>query len=231
LKQDSYAKKMRMEDASLAVITGGKGGLAQAVAGALGDEMEVRAPGRDELDVQAGASVLDYFSQIASLDLLICNAGLIDDRILAKMPEASWDNVVDTNLKGAFLTARAAAKLMMKKRPVAGGHIIFISSYAAFHPSFGQSSYAAAKSALAGLAKSLAQELGSRNIRVNVIVPGFMETKMTAELPENITSAVRQKHTLGRFNTPEAVGKFIRCLHLEMPATSGQVFNLDSRIL
>ncbi len=224
-----------MNDSRLAVITGGKGALAQAVATNLEEEMEIQSPDRQELDVQCGSSVMNYFSEFQNLDLLVCNAGIIDDRMLAKMPEESWDRVVDTNLKGAFLTARAAAKIMMKQRNLdgskGGGHIIFISSYAAFHPSFGQSSYAAAKSALTGLAKSLAQELGSRNIRVNVIVPGFMETKMTEDLPENIISAVKQKHTLGDFNTPESVAKFIRCLHLEMPSTSGQVFNLDSRIL
>jgi len=217
-----------MNDSKLAVITGGQGVLAQAVAQALSSEVDVQTPGRDELDVQCGESVLDYFSKLEKLDLLVCNAGVIDDKVLAKMPEESWDKVIETNLKGAFLTARSAAKIMMKQRC---GHLIFISSYAAFHPSFGQSSYAAAKSALSGLAKSLAQELGSRNIRVNVIVPGFMETKMTADLPEKVITTVRDKHSLGKFNAPESVGKFIRCLHLEMPATSGQIFNLDSRII
>ncbi len=219
-----------MSDSKLAVITGGKGGLALAVAEALQGQMEVLTPGRDELDVESAERVSEYFSQIDQLDLLICNAGVIDDRILVKMPEDSWDKVIDTNLKGAFLSARAAAKIMMKQRPF-GGHIVFISSYASFHPSFGQSSYAAAKAALSGLAKSLAQELGSRKIRVNVIVPGFIDTKMTASLPEKIITNIRQKHTLGEFNTPESVGRFLRTLHLEMLATSGQVFNLDSRIL
>jgi len=219
-----------MSDSKLAVITGGSGDLALTVASALEVEMAVLAPSSDELNVRCGDSVLNYFSQIDKLDLLVCNAGIIEDKMLAKMPEESWDRVIDTNLKGAFLTARAAAKIMMKQRP-ASGHIVFISSYAAFHPSFGQSSYAAAKSALAGLAKSLAHELGSRNIRVNVIVPGFMKTKMTRNLPRDIISTIRQRHTLAEFNTPEAVAKFIRYVHLEMPATSGQIFNLDSRIL
>lgn len=221
-----------MEDLRLAVITGGRGGLAQASAVALASEMRVLAPGRDELDVEDDGSVLDFFAPLDKLDLLICNAGVVDDKILLKMPEDSWDKVIDVNLRGAFLAARSAAKIMMKQRvPRAGGHIIFVSSYAAFHPSVGQSSYAASKSALIGLAKSLAEELGGWNIRVNVIVPGFMETRMTADLAGDMSSAVKAKHTLGVLNTVESVGKFIRCLHLEMPATSGQVFNLDSRIL
>ena len=200
-----------MVDRDLALITGGQGGLGRAISSSLFHaKMGVLSPGRIELDVTDSDGVAAYFSGLDSLDLLICNAGIIDDRMLAKMPEASWDKVLETNLKGAFLTARAAAKIMMKQRR---GHIVFVSSFAAFHPSFGQSSYASAKSALIGLAKSLAQELGSRNIRVNVIVPGFMETKMTSDLPETVVDSVRGRHTLGSFNTPEFVGSFIRCLH------------------
>ena len=220
-----------MEHSAQALITGGQGELAQAVAGSLTEAgMAVRSPGREELDVRDEASVADYFSEIENLDLLVCNAGITDDHLLLKMSEQSWDSVMETNLKGAFLTAKAAAKIMMKQRP-RGGHIVFISSYSAFHPPTGQANYAAAKAALTGLAKSLAQELGGRNIRVNVVVPGFMETKMTQDLSEEVRSVTQEKHTLSEFNTAEATGKFLRCLHLEMEHTSGQVFNLDSRIL
>ena len=212
-----------------ALITGGQGALAQAMAGSLTEAgMTVDAPGRTELDVRDEASVVDYFSEIERLDLLVCNAGITDDELLLKMSEQSWNTVMETNLKGAFLCARAAAKMMLRQKC---GHIVFISSYSAFHPPMGQANYGAAKAALTGLAKSLAQELGGRNIRVNVVIPGFMETKMTQGLAEEVQSAAKQKHSLGRFNTVEATGRFLRSLHLEMPHTSGQVFNLDSRIL
>lgn len=212
-----------------ALITGGQGDLAQAMATELeGAGMLVHSPGRAELDVCDEARVESYFKEYAVTDLLVCNAGVTEDCLLAKMDESSWDAVMEVNLKGAFLTARAAAKQMMKKRV---GHIVFISSYSAFHPPVGQVNYAAAKAALTGLAFSLAKELGSRNIRVNVIVPGFMETKMTKEASDAARDAALNKHALGRFNTPESVAKFLSTLHLDMPHTSGQVFNLDSRVL
>ena len=218
-----------MNDSKLAVITGGQGALGLAVAESLeAAEMRVLAPCRQELDVTCATSVSDFFKPIDRLDLLVCNAGVIDDMMLAKMPEESWDRVMEVNLKGAFLTARAASKIMMKQRL---GHIIFVSSFSAFHPPFGQANYAAAKSALVGLAKSLARELGGRKIRVNVIVPGFMETKMTQELSGGVIANVREKHCMSEFNTPQCVAEFISCLHTKMPHTSGQVFNLDSRII
>lgn len=220
-----------MEHTANALITGGHGALAREMGEALAEAgMSVMSPGRDELDVADSSSVSEYFKSQGQLDLLVCNAGVIDDQMLSKMPEESWDAVINTNLKGAFLAARAAAKIMLKQRG-RGGHIVFVSSYAAFHPSLGQSNYASAKAALAGLAKSMAKELGGRNIRVNVIVPGFMETKMTAALSDRVLEGVRAKHALPELNTPEKVGKFLKCLHLEMLCTSGQVFNLDSRII
>jgi 3-oxoacyl-[acyl-carrier protein] reductase len=216
-------------DKALALITGGKGTLAQAMAGCLTEAgMVVFSPGKEELDVRNEVSVGNYFSDIKNLDLLVCNAGITEDELLLKMTEQSWDSVMDTNLKGVFLVAKEAAKIMIKQKK---GHIVFISSFSAFHPPAGQANYAAAKAALTGFAKSLAQELGSRNIRVNVVVPGFMETKMTQGLSEDVYNAAKEKHTIGRFNTVEATGKFLRSLHLDMESTSGQVFNLDSRIL
>ena len=218
-----------MAETVQAVITGGQGTLAQAVSISLADAgMTVHSPGRNELDVSCAESVTSYFSSREKLDLLICNAGITDDILLLKMAEKNWDSVMGTNLKGAFLCAQAAAKKMIKQKR---GHIVFISSFSAFHPPAGQANYAAAKAALTGLAISLAQELGSRNIRVNVVIPGFMETKMTQNLSDEVHRAAKQKHTLKRFNTPEATGKFLRYLHLEMEHTSGQVLNLDSRIL
>ena len=212
-----------------ALITGGEGELAQAMAGALRVAgMEVDCPGRGEMDVSDEGSVDGYFSGVEGVDLLVCNAGVTDDGLLLKMGEESWDGVMDTNLRGAFLCAKAAAKMMMKRRV---GHIVFVSSYSAFHPPVGQANYGAAKAALKGLALSMAKELGGRNIRVNVIVPGFMETRMTGGVSEVTREGALESHALGGFNTVEAVGRFLRCLHLDMVHTSGQVFHLDSRVI
>jgi 3-oxoacyl-[acyl-carrier protein] reductase len=116
---------------------------------------------------------------------------------------------------------------MLKRRD---GHILFVSSHAALHPRAGQAAYAAAKAGLLGLTRSLAREFGSRGVRVNALLPGFLETPMTAGLATEVVDSVRAAHVLGRFNQVSEVAAFVRCLHLEMRGTSGQVFSLDSRV-
>ena len=142
-----------------AIITGGKGGLGEAISIKLKSAgVDVLSPGRGDLNVADAASVRDYFHQLDYIDLLVCNAGAILDKPLARMSESDWDQVMQVNLKGAFLCAREVSRSMMKRR---SGHIIFISSFSAIHPPAGQANYAAAKSALLGVMKSMAQELGS----------------------------------------------------------------------
>ena len=212
-----------------AIITGGEGGLGEAISTTLKSAgVDVLSPGRGDLNVADAASVKDYFHQSDDIDLLVCNAGATLDKPLARMSESDWDQVMQVNLKGAFLCAREVSRSMMKRRC---GHIIFISSFSAIHPPAGQANYAAAKSALLGMMKSMAQELGARSVRVNAILPGFLETKMTENLSDEVKQAALEKHTLGKFNTPEAVAEFVAHLHQRMPHTSGQVFNLDSRIV
>lgn len=212
-----------------AIITGGEGGLGEAISTTLKSAgVDVLSPGRGDLNVADAASVKDYFHQSDDIDLLVCNAGATLDKPLARMSESDWDQVMQVNLKGAFLCAREVSRSMMKRRC---GHIIFISSFSAIHPPAGQANYAAAKSALLGMMKSMSQELGARSVRVNAILPGFLETKMTENLSDEVKQAALEKHTLGRFNTPEAVAEFVAHLHQRMPHTSGQVFNLDSRIV
>lgn len=212
-----------------AVVTGAAGGLGKAIVEDLRTaDIEVLAPGKDRLDVTSVDSVQDYFAAAGDIDLLVCNAGLTIDKALSRMTEQDWSAVLDVNLKGAFLCAREVARAMAKKRD---GHILFISSFSAFHPPHGQLNYSSAKSALLGMMKSMAQELGRRNVRVNAIVPGFLETKMTAGLSDEIKKEICDRHVLGRYNTAEAVAGFITHLHQHLPHTSGQVFNLDSRIL
>lgn len=211
------------------LITGGEGGVGSAcrerfeAAG-----WDVLAPGRAQLDVSCVDSINQFFAKAGYIDLLLCNAGMTDDALLAKMSESRWDRAQEVNLKGAFRCARAVSKQMLKRR---AGHVVFMSSYSAFHPPAGQANYAAAKAGLVGLAKSLASEWGGRGVRVNVVVPGFLETKMTQPVSAAATEAALAKHVLGQFNEPDRVAKFIHFLEEEMPYTSGQVFNLDSRVL
>ena len=211
------------------LITGAKGGLGKVLTEAfLQQNLHVTSPGHEELDVTSPESVKSAFKKAGDIDLLICNAGLTIDKPLAKMTEQDWNQVMEVNLRGAFLCAREASRNMVKQRI---GHIIFISSFSALSPPAGQANYAAAKAGLLGIMKSMAKELGPRNVRVNAVIPGFMETAMTDQLSDKIKTAALNKHSLGRLNTPEAVAEFIICLHQKMPHTSGQVFNLDSRIL
>lgn len=187
---------------------------------------QVDAPGRGELDVTDGEAVKRYFAGKA-VDLLVCAAGLARDGLIATTGAPAWDEVVAVNYRGA---AACVAAVLPGMRARGNGHIVFVSSWSARHPPPGQAAYATAKAALIGLATALAKEQGAAGIRVNVILPGFLETKMTADVSEQRKREVLADHALGRFNTAAAVGKFIRFLHEELPHTSGQVFQLDSRI-
>ena len=172
------------------------------------------------------ASVDAYFSGLPPLDLLVANAGLSHDQLLARCDEANWDRQLEVNLHGAFRCAKAALKPMLRRR---SGHLILLSSQSALHPPPGQAAYAAAKAGLIGLGKSLAREVGPAGIRANVILPGFLETRMTDTVSEERKQAVRREHALGRFNTADSAAEFLVHLHRRMPHTSGQVFRLDSR--
>jgi NAD(P)-dependent dehydrogenase (short-subunit alcohol dehydrogenase family) len=214
------------EDAPLHIlISGGEGGLARAVQKEFSSDA-VLAPGRKIMDVRDEAQIESYFSRLDRLDVLIANAGLTRDGAVTGLSVEDFDEVVDTNLRGAFLCARAALKLMIKQR---SGHILFVGSRAARCGTRGQSAYAAAKAGLAGLAQSLAREYGARNIRCNVVLPGFLETPMTAKLSDERRETVRAEHALGRFNTVENAAHFIAVL-ARLDHVSGQVFTLDSRI-
>ncbi|WP_018971082.1 SDR family oxidoreductase [Rubritalea marina] len=211
------------------LVTGGQGGLAMACREAFeGLGWEVLAPTRSEMDVADSDSVDRYISGSGAIDLLVCAAGSIDDALLLKLSEDAWDGVLDAHLSGAFRCARAVSRGMLRQR---SGHVVFIGSYSGFHPPVGQAHYAAAKAGLSGMMRSLAQEWGGRGVRSNLVVPGFLETKMTSGLPASVQQASLSKHALGAFNTPEKVAQFIAFLHAQMTATSGQTFNLDSRIL
>ena len=213
-----------------AVITGGQGGLGQAIQQELESalDVEVLAPGRAQLDVANAEAVVSYFEALNDrVVLLVNNAGITRDARLLQRGIGDWEAVMATNLKGAWRCCRAVLPGMLAD---GCGHIVNVSSFSAFSGPVGQASYAASKAGLLGLTQSLAAEGGPHGVRVNAVLPGFLETKMTQGLPERVLTKAREAHLLGRFNTPADVAKFIRFLHLELENVSGQIFQLDSRL-
>jgi 3-oxoacyl-[acyl-carrier protein] reductase len=212
----------------VALVTGGEGDLGKAVRAELESRgLVVFAPGRTELDVSDPESVAKFVGALPRIDLLVHCAGILRDRMLSGMTEEDFDAVLEVNLKGAFRVSQAALQWMAKHRR---GHIVFVGSNSARWGVAGQTNYAAAKAGLIGLAHSLAKEYGARNVRVNCVLPGLLETKMTAHLSPEVLDTVRAAHTLRRFNTCAEAAKFIGFLHGDLPHTSGQVFQLDSRV-
>lgn len=212
-----------------ALITGGEGDLARSIsAELLSQQYVVQAPGRNELDLADRNSIVQYVEKHEKpLDLVICNAGATCDKSFYHSTSEDFSAMLEANLSGHAMLVRQVLKKMAKQR---SGHVIFISSFAAMHGNAGQAVYAATKAALHGFASSLAREFGSRNVRINVILPGFLETRMTASLNEEQRAKFRQAHVLPQFNTPLQVAKFIAFVDQHLPYTSGQIFNLDSRI-
>lgn len=209
------------------VITGGKGALAQAISSEfIKASWSVEAPGRDELDVSDQSSITSYLSN-REVDLLVCAAGTTRDGPLIGLSERSWDEVIDTNLDGPARCVKAVIKGMLRRKK---GHIVLITSFSAIHPPKGQAAYAASKAGLIGFSKALAKEVGPIGIRVNAVLPGFIETPMTCKLSTERIEEIRNEHVLGNFNTPDRVARFIRILEEDLPHTSGQVFQLDSRV-
>ena len=158
----------------------------------------------------------------------MCAAGITRDRPFLKQTEKEWDEVMNVNVTGAAWCARCAAAAMAREKRE--GQVVMVGSYAALRPAPSQAAYAASKSALEGLVKSLAREWGREGIRVNLVLPGFMLTEMTARLRESVKESALSRHVLGRFNTPEQAAAFILFLQEVLTAASGQVFDLDSRI-
>ena len=210
------------------VITGGSGGLGQAIINAFTSPVwEVAAPGHGDLDVADSMAICRWMAS-RPVDLLVCAAGVTRDAPLVRLNETAWDEVLAVNYEGA---AKCAAAVLPRMIGQGRGHIVFVSSHSALHPPVGQVAYAAAKAALLGLTVSLARQHGHSGIRVNAILPGFLETRMTEGVSTRRRRRILDDHQLGSFNTPAAVGKFIHHLHEELLYTSGQIFQLDSRIL
>ena len=209
-----------------AIITGGRGSLGSAISSKFRSEgWEVVCPGRGDLDLADAGAVAQYFA-VESCDLLVCAAGIVRDQPVSRMLESEWDDVFGVNFSAAACCAEAALPGMAVR---GSGHVVFISSYAAVHPAVGQAAYATAKAALLGLTKGLAAEYGGAGVRVNAVLPGFLETPMTEAVSPKRKEVVRNLHMLGEFNTVDAAADFIWFLEERMPYTSGQSFSLDSR--
>ena len=162
-----------------------------------------------QADVSDSASATALVEEAGDLDILVNNAGVTRDGLLVRMSDEDWDTVLDTNLASCFYTCRAVARGMMKKR---AGTVVNISSIVGIHGNWGQTNYAASKAGVIGFTKSLARELGSRNVRANVVVPGYVKTQLTEVLPEDATNAMLQNTPLGRLGDPEDVAGAVRFL-------------------
>ncbi|MEV2277356.1 beta-ketoacyl-ACP reductase [Nocardiopsis sp. NPDC049922] len=203
------------------LVTGGNRGIGLAIARELaagGDDVAVTHRSGEppegllgvRCDITDSAQVDAAFKEVEEaqgpVEVLVANAGITKDQLLALMSEDDFSSVLDTNLTGAFRVAKRAVRGMMRKR---GGRIILISSVVGLLGSGGQANYAASKAGLVGFGRSLARELGSRNITVNVVAPGFIETDMTAQLGEDRQAEIRKNIPLGRIGGTEDIAKTV----------------------
>lgn len=182
---------------------------------------------RNEEDVnRLMQTAVDTFG---SIDILINNAGITRDTLMIRMTEKDWDDVIDINLKGAFLCTKAAARIMMKQR---SGVIINVSSVAGVMGNPGQANYSSSKAGLIGLTKSTAKELASRGIICNAVAPGLIKSKMTEVLPEKVKKEYLEHIPVGRFGTPEDVAGVIAFLCTsDASYINGQVINIDGGLV
>ncbi|HXW79786.1 MAG TPA: 3-oxoacyl-ACP reductase FabG [Acidimicrobiales bacterium] len=208
------------------LVTGGNRGIGRAVASVFagcGDRVAVTTRGEqvegafcvhcDVTDTDAVDKALTAVeNELGPVEVLVANAGINDDKLLLQMDEESFERVLDTNLVGAFRVVRRALPKMLRARK---GRIVLISSVVALSGAPGQANYAASKAGLVGFARSLAREIGGRNITVNVVAPGFIETDMTAPLGEARRAEVLAQVPLKRFGQPSDVAGVIRWLASE----------------
>ncbi len=243
---------MRKLEGKVAVVTGASRGIGRAIALKLADEGAkvvvnysgsqakaeevvgiIQENGGEAIAVQASVSNTEEVTALmdaavktfGSLDILVNNAGITRDNLLMRMKEDEWDDVLDTNLKGVFLCTKAVTRQMMKQR---AGRIINISSIVGVAGNAGQANYVAAKAGVIGLTKTTAKELASRNILVNAIAPGFIETEMTEQLPEDIKEGMLTQIPLAKLGQPEDIAKAVAFLASEdANYMTGQTLHID----
>ncbi|MEX2210278.1 MAG: 3-oxoacyl-[acyl-carrier-protein] reductase [Gaiellaceae bacterium] len=226
-----------------ALVTGGSRGIGRAIAVELAaagaavvvgyrsgaEEAEAVASETGGRVVQADVSDAEEARRLVEesgdLDILVNNAGITRDGLLLRMSDEDWQAVLDTNLGSVFYTCRAAARGMMKKR---AGSIVNISSVVGVHGNPGQTNYSAAKAGIIGFTKSLARELGNRGVRANVVAPGYVSTRLTDELPDELKALMLQNTPLGRLGSPEDVAGAVRFLCSdEASFITGEVLLVD----
>ena len=243
---------MRKLEGKVAVVTGASRGIGRAIALKLADEgakvvvnysgsqakaeevvAMIQENGGEAIAVQASVSQTEEVTALidtavktfGSLDILVNNAGITRDNLLMRMKEDEWDDVLNTNLKGVFLCTKAVTRQMMKQR---AGRIINISSIVGVAGNAGQANYVAAKAGVIGLTKTTAKELASRNILVNAIAPGFIETEMTDQLPEELKQGMLTQIPLAKLGQPEDIAKAVAFLASDdANYMTGQTLNID----
>ena len=206
--------------AGASVVVGYRSGKDEA--DALAAEIGGRAVRADVSNAEDAKRLVE---EAGDLDILVNNAGLTRDGLLARMSDDDWRTVIETNLSSVFYTCRAVCRPMMKKR---AGAIVNVSSIVGVHGNWGQTNYAASKAGIIGFTKSLARELGSRNVRANVVAPGYVKTQLTEVLPEEATAAMLQNTPLGRLGEPTDVAGAVRFLCSdEASFITGEVLLVD----
>jgi len=206
--------------AGASVVVGYRSGAEEAEA--LAAEIGGRAVQADVADPEQAARLVE---EAGDLDILVNNAGLTRDGLILRMSDEDWRTVLDTNLGGVFHTCRAAARGMMKKR---AGSIVNLTSVVGLHGNPGQTNYAASKAGIIGFTKSLARELGSRGVRANVVAPGYITSRLTDEISEEMRALMLQNTPLGRLGDPENVAGAVRFLCSDEAAfITGEVLLVD----
>jgi 3-oxoacyl-[acyl-carrier protein] reductase len=169
-------------------------------------EAGARAVEADVSDPEQAKALVDG---VGELDILVNNAGVTRDGLIARMSDEDWRVVIETNLSGTFHTCRAAARGMMKRR---SGSIVNVSSIVGLHGNPGQANYSASKAGIIGLTKALARELGNRGVRANVVAPGYVDTRLTQVIADEMKELMLANTPLGRFGRPEDIAGAVRFL-------------------
>ena len=195
---------------------------------------EIRKSGDQAIGIRADITIFkevesmvkEIINKFGKIDILVNNAGIIRDSLLIRMKEEDWDAVININLKGTFNCSKTVAKYMMRQK--SGGKIVNISSVIGLVGNIGQANYAASKAGIIGFTKSIAKELALRNINVNAIAPGFIETDMTKKLPEKVINDLQQQIPLKRLGTVKDIAKVVYFLVSDNANyITGQVINVD----
>jgi 3-oxoacyl-[acyl-carrier protein] reductase len=211
---------LELARAGASVVVGYRSGAEEA------ENIASEAAGRAvQADVSEPEEAKRLVEEAGELDILVNNAGITRDGLLARMPDDDWRAVIETNLSGVFYTCRAAVRGMMKRR---AGSIVNVSSIVGLHGNPGQTNYGAAKAGIIGFTKSLARELGSRGVRANVVAPGYVTSRLTEILPEDLRAQMLANTPLGRLGDPEDVAGAVRFLCSdEATFITGEVLLVD----